>query len=66
MSISEFISISARAAPGLAAARARRCHQSAIASSAFGHMRCMSDRKPHSASVDAAYSMRSSSVAAHG
>ena len=49
-SISEFISLSALMAPGLAAARQRSPHQRAIASSADGHIVFMSDSKPQSRS----------------
>jgi hypothetical protein len=49
-SISEFISLSALTAPGLAAARQRSPHQRAIASSADGHIIFMSDSKPQSRS----------------
>jgi hypothetical protein len=49
-SISEFISLSALMAPGLAAARQRSPHQRAIGSSAEGHMAFMSDSKPQSRS----------------
>ena len=49
-SISEFISLIALMAPGLAAARQRSPHQRAIASSADGHICFMSDSKPQSRS----------------
>ena len=50
-SICEFIRIRSRAAPGLAAARARSPHHWAIASSAFGHIWRMSASQPHSRSI---------------
>ena len=56
----------ARTVDGVAAARARRPHQIAIASSADGHMARMSASQLHSTASRSMYCRRSSGVRAHG